>query len=88
MASVIGSTIGQPGWYQFFNLPLAGEPGYTTITTQAIATANGVFSAGGAAGTLFIMWSCEYFGRKVNIQLGAFFSVLGGALQAGANSIE
>lgn len=34
------------------------------------------------------MWSCEFFGRKVNIQLGAFFSMFGGALQGGANSIE
>lgn len=33
------------------------------------------------------MWSCDYFGRKVNIQLGAFFSMFGGALQSGANSL-
>lgn len=33
------------------------------------------------------MWSCDYFGRKVNIQLGAFFSVLGGALQGGAANL-
>lgn len=33
------------------------------------------------------MWSCEYFGRKVNIQFGAFFSMFGGALQSGANSL-
>ncbi|GAA5231170.1 hypothetical protein GCM10025794_26420 [Massilia kyonggiensis] len=37
---------------------------------------------------MFIMWSCDYFGRKVNIQFGAFFSLFGGALQAGANSLE
>lgn len=86
-ASIISSTIGQPGWYDYFNLPLSG-PGYDNITTPTIATANGVFSAGGAVGTLFIMWSCEFFGRKVNIQLGGFFAMFGGALQAGANSIE
>lgn len=34
------------------------------------------------------MWSCDYFGRKANIQLGAFFSMFGGALQGGANSLE
>ncbi|RMJ28803.1 sugar transporter [Aspergillus sp. HF37] len=87
-ASVISSTIGQPGWYAYFDLPLEGEPGYASITTPAIATANGVFSAGGAVGSLFMMWSCEYFGRKVNIQLGSFFCVFGGALQSGANSLE
>lgn len=84
----MSSTIGQPGWYAYLNLPLKGDEGYESITTPAIATANGVFSAGGAVGTLFIMWSCEYFGRKMNIQFGSFFSLFGGALQAGANSLE
>lgn len=87
-ASIISSTIGQPGWYEYFKLPQEGEPGYASITTPAIATANGVFSAGGAVGSLFIMWSCDYFGRKVNIQLGAIFSVLGGALQGGAANLK
>ncbi|CAI7646981.1 unnamed protein product [Penicillium bialowiezense] len=86
-SSIISSTIGQPGWYAYFNLPADGEPGYATITTPAISTANGVFSAGGAVGTLFIMWSCDFFGRKANIQFGAFFSLFGGALQAGSNSL-
>ncbi|OCL07237.1 MFS sugar transporter [Glonium stellatum] len=86
-ASVIGSTIGQPGWYSYFNLPPQGEPGYSTTTTHAIGTANGLFSAGGAVGALFMMWSCEKFGRKVNIQLGAALSVLGGALQGGAAAL-
>lgn len=86
-ASVIGSTIGQPGWYSYFDLPLAGEPGYATKTTPAIATANGVFSAGGAVGTLFIIWSAEGLGRKKSIQIGALFAVLGGALQGGAATL-
>jgi MFS family permease len=87
-ASIIGSTIGQPGWYTYFNLPTVDEPGYASITTPAISTANGVFSGGGAVGTLFMMWACDQFGRKVCIQLGAFFAMFGGALQAGANSLE
>ncbi|KAJ5659234.1 hypothetical protein N7507_005685 [Penicillium longicatenatum] len=92
IGSMVGSTsslntIGQPGWYTYFDLPTEGESGYATITTPAISTANGVFSAGGAVGTLFIMWSCDFFGRKANIQFGAFFSLFGGALQAGSNSL-
>ncbi|KAF2178723.1 sugar porter family MFS transporter [Zopfia rhizophila CBS 207.26] len=86
-ASIISSTIGQPGWYTYFDLPLQSEPGYDGKTTNAIATANGIFSAGGAVGSLFIMWSAEKFGRKVNIQLGAALSVLGGALQGGAATL-
>ena len=67
--------------YGYFSLPLQGEPGYASTTTHVIATANGVFSAGGAVGSLLVMWSCDAFGRKRNIQLGAFLSLLGGALQ-------
>lgn len=40
-ASVIGNTIGQPGWYRYFDLPLQGESGYAGRTTTAVATANG-----------------------------------------------
>lgn len=86
-ASTIGSTIGQPGWYQYFDLPAQGEPGYATTTTHAIATANGVFSAGGAVGCLWIMWACDAFGRKRNIQLGSLLAVIGGALQGGAAAL-
>ncbi|OOF94283.1 hypothetical protein ASPCADRAFT_149617 [Aspergillus carbonarius ITEM 5010] len=86
--SIISSTIGQPGWYTYFNLPADGEPGYASITTPVISTANGVFSAGGAVGALFIMWSCDFFGRKRNIQLGAFLAMFGGALQGGSNSLK
>ncbi|KAH7028963.1 general substrate transporter [Microdochium trichocladiopsis] len=86
-SSVIGSTIGQPGWYEFFNLPMQGEPGYATITTEAIATANGLYSAGGAVGSLFIMWAATALGRKVSIQIGAALALIGGALQGGAANL-
>jgi MFS family permease len=46
-----------------------------------------MFSAGGAVGSLFIMWSAGKFGRKRNIQLGCFLSVLGGILQGGAATL-
>ncbi|KAJ5815635.1 MFS sugar transporter [Penicillium riverlandense] len=87
-SSIIGSTIGQPGWYSFFKLPAQGEPGYATTTTQAIATANGLYSAGGAVGSLFIMWAASAIGRKRNIQLGALLVLLGGALQGGAANLD
>jgi MFS family permease len=86
-ASIIASTIGQPGWYTYFDLPQQGEPGYVGKTTHTIATANGLFSGGGAVGSLFMMWSAEKFGRKRNIQLGCFLSVLGGVLQGGAATL-
>ncbi|EPE09518.1 mfs sugar transporter [Ophiostoma piceae UAMH 11346] len=86
-SSIIGSTIGQPGWYHYFDLPQAGEPGYASKTTPAIATANGLFSAGGAIGSLFIMWAATALGRKRCIQIGAAWALLGGALQGGAANL-
>ena len=86
-SSVIGSTIGQPGWYNFFDLPMQGESGYGTTTTQTISTANGIYSAGGAIGTLFIMWAATALGRKRSIQTGGAFALLGGALQGGAANL-
>ncbi|KAJ4854662.1 sugar transporter domain-containing protein [Trichoderma breve] len=86
-SSIIGSTIGQPGWYAYFDLPPSGTPGYATKTTSAIATANGIYSAGGAVGSLFIMWAASALGRKQSIQIGGFFALLGGALQGGAVNI-
>ncbi|KAF5591198.1 sugar transporter [Fusarium pseudoanthophilum] len=86
-ASIIGSTIGQPGWYQFFNLPADGEPGYDTITTPAIATANGLFSAGGAFACLVLMWACDYYGRLRSIQFGCALGILGGVLQCAAQNL-
>ncbi|KAH8807131.1 general substrate transporter [Xylogone sp. PMI_703] len=86
-ASIIASTIGQPGWYRYFNLPQSGEPGYGTTTTHAIATANGLFSTGGAVGCLFVMWSATTLGRRATLQIGALFSVIGGALQGGAATL-
>lgn len=86
-ASIIGSTIGQPGWYQFFNLPADGQPGYDTITTPAIATANGLFSAGGAFACLVLMWACDYYGRLRSIQFGCALGILGGILQCAAQNL-
>ncbi|OAA56337.1 General substrate transporter [Niveomyces insectorum RCEF 264] len=86
-SSIIGSTIGQPGWYSFFKLPTEGQPGYSTKTTEAIATSNGLYSAGGAVGSLFVMWAATALGRKRCIQLGALLAVLGGALQGGAANL-
>ncbi|OJJ95413.1 hypothetical protein ASPACDRAFT_55109 [Aspergillus aculeatus ATCC 16872] len=72
-SSIISSTIGQPGWYTYFSLPQEGQLGNT---------------AGGAAECLFIMWSCDFFDCKRNIQLGAFLAMFGGALQGAASSLS
>ncbi|KAI6080306.1 sugar porter family MFS transporter [Hypoxylon rubiginosum] len=86
-ASVIGSTIGQPGWYDFFALPQTGQPGYEQITTPVIATANGLLSAGAAVACLALTVTGDLYGRVRNLQAGCLLGILGGALQGGAASL-
>lgn len=81
--AVIGSTVGQPNFYTYFNLATAGEPGYDH-TTNIIGALNGVNSAGAIAGCIFQAWAADYYGRKRTLQIGCVILIVGGALCAGA----
>ncbi|KAJ5718211.1 MFS transporter [Penicillium malachiteum] len=80
--SIIGSTVGQPEFYKFFNLASGDEPGYAH-TTNIIGALNGVNSAGATVGSIFQAWSGDYFGRKWTMQFGLIVLIIGGALCAG-----
>jgi MFS family permease len=81
--AIIGSTVGQPNFYAYFNLATQGEPGYTR-TTNLIGALNGVNSAGAIAGCIFQAWSSDVYGRKRTMQMGCLVLILGGGLCAGA----
>lgn len=81
--AIIGSTVGEPDFYDYFGLAAKGEPGYAH-TTNMVGALNGVNSAGAIAGSLFQAWTADYFGRKRTIQLGSVVLVIGGALCSGA----
>jgi sugar porter (SP) family MFS transporter len=81
--AIIGSTVGQPNFYTYFNLATAGEPGYDH-TTNMIGALNGINSAGAIAGCLIQAWTADYYGRKRTIQLGSVVLIVGGALCSGA----
>lgn len=81
--AVIGSTVGQPSFYAYFNLATAEEPGYA-YTTNIIGALNGVNSAGAIVGCLLQAWTADKYGRKRTLQLGSLILVVGGALCAGA----
>lgn len=66
---------------------MQGQEGYGSKTAQAIATSNGLYSAGGAIGSLLVIWIAMELGRKVSIQIGAVGAIIGGALQGGAANI-
>lgn len=99
--AIIGSTVGQPNFYTYFNLAPAGEPGtYTPFfvststnstgydhTTNIIGALNGVNSAGAILGCLYNAWSCERYSRKYSMMCGSAILILGGALCGGAYDI-
>lgn len=45
---------------------------------------NGVFSAGGCFGALFVAWGCDRLGRRTSILFASPVAIVGGALQGGA----
>jgi MFS family permease len=81
--AVIGSTVGQPNFYTYFNLATAGEPGYTR-TTNLIGALNGVNSAGAIAGCIHNSWSSDAMGRKYTMMIGSAILIVGGALCSGS----
>lgn len=80
--AIIGSTVGQPNFYTFFNLATSG-PGYVH-TTNMIGALNGINSAGAVVGSFFQAWSADYYGRKRTMQIGCVILIIGGSLCAGA----
>ncbi|RMY22103.1 hypothetical protein D0867_02933 [Hortaea werneckii] len=84
--AIIGSTVGQPSFYTYFNLAPQGQPGYDH-TTNIIGALNGVNSAGAIVGCLTSAWSADAFGRKRTLLLGCLILIVGGAICSGSISI-
>ncbi|KAL2004600.1 hypothetical protein VTN00DRAFT_3336 [Thermoascus crustaceus] len=81
--AIIGSTVGQPNFYTYFNLPAPGKPGYAH-TTNMIGALNGINSAGAIAGCFIQAWTADYYGRKRTMQIGSIVLIIGGTLCSGA----
>ncbi|KAL4901144.1 hypothetical protein BDW74DRAFT_170316 [Aspergillus multicolor] len=82
--AVIGSTVGQPNFYTYFDFESApAAPGYKH-TTSMIGALNGINSAGAFMGCILQAWTADSYGRKTTIRLGAAILILGGALCSGA----
>ncbi|KJY02114.1 hypothetical protein TI39_contig257g00006 [Zymoseptoria brevis] len=84
--AIIGSTVGQPSFYTYFDLATQGTPGYKH-TTNIIGGLNGLNSAGATVGCLFSAWSGDVVGRKRTMEIGCAVLIVGGALCAGSVSI-
>lgn len=85
--SVVSTTLGQPSWFEYFELTqIPSLPRYA-YTNQIIGAMNGCFSGGGFLGALFGGWACDYLGRKKTLLIGAPIAIVGGAFQGGAAHI-
>lgn len=84
--AIIGTTVGQPNFYKYFDLAPQGTQGYDH-TTNIIGALNGVNSAGAIIGCIFQAWAGDYFGRKWTMQFGLVVLIIGGALCAGTVDI-
>ena len=80
--SVFSTSIGQPGFFKYFNLDPLGS-----YTAEILGVINALFSAGAAFGALSIAWLPDMMGRKYTIMLAGAISLIGSALVAGSANI-
>jgi len=80
--AVFITSIGQPGFYKYFNL----DP-TSSYTASIIGAVNSLFAAGAAAGAISQGWMGDGLGRKKAIVISCLFCILGGALCAGSVNI-
>ncbi|KAK5744134.1 hypothetical protein LTR17_002164 [Elasticomyces elasticus] len=77
--SVIGSVLGLPSFYAYFDLASDGSG-----ASGIIGATSGLFAGGGALGALCTHWLADRFGRVRAIQIAAAICAVSGAIQAGS----
>ncbi|KIW78551.1 hypothetical protein Z517_08389 [Fonsecaea pedrosoi CBS 271.37] len=82
VSSVFGALLGVPSWYDYMGLDIQGS-----YTNAIIGTVNGVYSAGGALGCGFNIWSSEYYGRKRGLQIGSLIATIGAIISTASVNI-
>ncbi|OAG37865.1 hypothetical protein AYO21_07971 [Fonsecaea monophora] len=81
-SSVFGALLGVPSWYDYMGLDIQGS-----YTNAIIGTVNGVYSAGGALGCGFNIWSSEYYGRKRGLQIGSLIATTGAIISTASVNV-
>lgn len=81
-SSIIATSLGQPSFIAYFHL------NQTSYTNRITGATNGLFQGGGLIGTLFCHLIADWLGRRKALLVASVFSVVGGALQAGAVCIS
>ncbi|KAH8901430.1 general substrate transporter [Thozetella sp. PMI_491] len=82
--SIISTTLGQPGFYSYFDLsPDSTSPEYD-YTNRIIGAMNGLFSVGAFMGCWTMGWLCDALGRRKSLLAASTIALIGTALQAGS----
>lgn len=84
----MSTTLGQPGFFKYFDLTqdVTDKPRYD-FTNNIIGAMNGCFSGGGFFGAIFVGWACDRLGRKKTLLVATPIAIIGGAFQGGAAHI-
>ena len=82
--SIIATTLGQPGFYIYFDLEIDPTAPGADYTNSIIGAANGLLCAGGCFGAVFLAWMSDAHGRKLSLLVATLVTLLGCALQAGS----
>lgn len=82
--SIIATTLGQPGFYSTFDLQMDLTAPGAGYTNSIIGASNGLLSAGGCFGSIFIAWMSNARGRKPSLLAATLVTLVGCALQAGS----
>ncbi|KAK5095207.1 hypothetical protein LTR70_003635 [Exophiala xenobiotica] len=80
-ASIIGTTLGQPSFIEYFKLDARPN------ATDLIGLTNGLFQTGGVIGTLSLPYFADKWGRRWACALAAGLALISGAFLAGSVNI-
>jgi MFS family permease len=80
--AAFATSIGQPGFYEYFNLTTVGDG--TAYTNHILGAVNALFFFGACVGAIGGGPLADSIGRKWTIFTAALVSVIGGALAAGS----
>ncbi|KAG9240104.1 general substrate transporter [Calycina marina] len=80
--AAFATSIGQQGFYDYFNLSTSGSG--EAYTNRILGAVNALFFFGAALGALIGGPLADKIGRKPSLQIAAVISIIGGALSAGS----
>ncbi|KAF2741686.1 arabinose-proton symporter [Sporormia fimetaria CBS 119925] len=80
--SSFASSIGQPGFFAYFNLTQTGEG--ASYTNNILGAINALFFFGACAGALIGGPAADRWGRKWALMTSSVIAIIGGALTAGS----